>query len=262
MYEFDEAIEVDGTGAVRLPERWTMGPGYAHGGYLMSVALRAASMVTKHPDPISMSAHFARPGRVDRTAHIDTTTIKDGRTLGTVASDIRQDGVTDVATITTFGDLGGATDIAYRSAPYPDLPDPGKCIRADRTVNPLVPRMVDNLDMRLTPASTAWTEGVQLEEASMEGWVRFGDGRPIDSVSLPMFADALPPPIFRLGRFAPWTPTIEMTVHFRRRPQTEWLAVSFRTALVGGQFFESSGTLWDATGNLVAMSRQIQLVSR
>jgi hypothetical protein len=96
----------------------------------------------------------------------------------------------------------------------------------------------------------------------MEGWVRFADARPIDCVSIPMFADALPPPIFSLGRFAPWTPTVEMTVHFRRRPTTEWLAVSFSTALVGGQFFESSGTLWDESRNLVAMSRQIQLVSR
>lgn len=92
--------------------------------------------------------------------------------------------------------------------------------------------------------------------------MRFADDRPIDCLSIPMFADALPPPILSLGTFAQWTPTVEMTVHLRRRPATEWLAVSFSTSLVGGQFFESSGTLWDESRNLVAMSRQIQLVSR
>jgi acyl-CoA thioesterase len=239
-----------------------MGPGFAHGGYLMSVALGAASAAIRHPDPVAMSAHFVRPGSIDEIARVQAATIKDGRTLGTVTANITQSGGIIVSTITTFGDLSAAENIGYRSAPMPDLPDVDECVMATRAQNPLIPRMVDNLDLRLTPDSTAWARGVQLEDAVMEGWVRFADARPIDAVSLPMFADALPPPIFRLGRFAPWTPTIEMTVHFRRRPATEWLAVSFRTLLVGGQLFESSGTLWDDSGNLVAMSRQIQLVNR
>ena len=125
-----------------------------------------------------------------------------------------------------------------------------------------MPRMVDNLEMYLTPESTAWARGQTLETAMMQGWVAFGDSRPIDAVSIPMFADALPPPIFSVGAFAPWTPTIELTVHIRRRPATERLGVSFRTDLIGGTFFESTGTLWNDDGSLVAMSRQLQLVNR
>jgi hypothetical protein len=121
--------------------------------------------------------------------------------------------------------------------------------------------MVDNLDLRLTPASTSWAQGEPLDVATMEGWVAFADGRPIDVASLPMFADALPPPIFSVGTFAPWTPTIELTLHIRRRPATTRLGVSFRTDLIGGGFFESSGTLWGEDGSLVAMSRQLQLVT-
>jgi acyl-CoA thioesterase len=260
-YEFDEAIAVADDGTVDFPERWTMGPGFAHGGFLMSVALAAASKDAPKPDAVSMSAHFVRPGKVGG-AHVATATIKRGRSLGTVTADIIQSDKIDVATITTFGDLARADDISFRSVPFPEMPSPDECVVADRSQNPLVPRMVDNLDVRLTPASTSWAKGVPLKDATMEGWVRFADARPIDMVSLPMFADALPPPIFSIGTFAPWTPTIEMTMHFRRRPTTEWLAVSFRTALVGGQFFESSGTLWDDDGNLVAMSRQLQLINR
>lgn len=260
-YEFDDAITLDADGRADLPERWTMGPGFAHGGYLMSLALAAATLDAPRPDPISMSAHFMRPGKVG-SAEVNTEVLKAGRQLGTVAVDVTQNGSVDVATITTFGDLSDADDVGYRSTPFPDLPAPSLCIPASREENPLIPRMVDNLDLRLTPKSTSWAKGIQLDEATMEGWVRFADDRPIDCVSIPMFADALPPPIFSLGDFAPWTPTVEMTVHFRRRPTTDWLAVSFCTALVGGQFFESSGTLWDESRNLVAMSRQIQLVNR
>lgn len=261
-FAFDRAIATPDGASIDLPEAWTMGPGFAHGGFLMSVALSAASAQIDHPDPISMSAHFVRPGRIDERTEVRTARIKDGRTFGTVTADLIQSEKVVISTITTFGDLRDAGEIAYRSAPMPDLPSPDACIQADRSANPLVPRMVDNLDLRLTPESTSWARGVQLEDAVMEGWVRFADGRPIDAVSLPMFADALPPPIFSLGRFAPWTPTVEMTIHFRRRPDTEWLAVSFRTLLVGGQLFESSGTVWDEAGNLIAMSRQIQLVNR
>ena len=260
-YEFDDAVAVDSSGRAELPERWTMGPGFAHGGYLMSLGLSAALIAAPHPDPISMSAHFMRPGRVG-PADVVTNTLRSGRQLATVTADVVQEGSVDVATITTFGDLSGTGDVDFQSMPFPDLPPPSACIPADRATNPLVPRMVDNLELRLTPDSTSWAQGIQLGAARMEGWVRFADGRPIDCTSIPMFADALPPPIFNLGTFAPWTPTIEMTVHFRRRPQTPWLAVSFTTALVGGQFFESSGTLWDQSRNLIAMSRQIQLVNR
>ena len=43
-YEFDDAVALDANGGADLPERWTMGPGFAHGGYLMSLALAAATL--------------------------------------------------------------------------------------------------------------------------------------------------------------------------------------------------------------------------
>jgi len=208
-----------------------------------------------------MTAHFVRPGKVG-DATVWTRLVKSGRSLATVEADVVQDGAVEVATITTFGDLSDAGDVLFQSVERPDLAPRESCIRAPHADNPLVPRMADNLDLRLTPDSIAWTTGERLENATMSGWVRFADGRPIDAVSLPMFADALPPPVFNVGAFAPWTPTIELTLHIRRRPETEWLGVSFRTDLIGGTFFESSGTLWDDDGRLVAMSRQLQLIER
>jgi acyl-CoA thioesterase len=261
-YEYDAAVELTGgDNQVMLVDRWTMGPGYAHGGYLMSIALAAAAQVSPKPDALTMSAHFVRPGRVG-PATVPTDLIKAGRSLATVEADIVQDDKVVVATITTFGDLTSASDITYQSASMPDIPDRRMCIHADPSATPLVPQMADNIELLLTPDSTAWTRGVALTDATMMGWVRFADQRPIDALSLPMFADALPPPVFSVGAFAPWTPTIELTLHIRRIPDTEWLRVAFRTDLIGGTFFESSGTLWDDDGRLVAMSRQLQLIQQ
>lgn len=260
-HEFDEAVAVSADGRADIPERWTMGPGIAHGGYLMSLALAGAMPLSSHPDPVTMSGHFVRRATAG-PAHIVRDVLKVGRTLSTIGSNVIQDGATSLATLTTFGDLEAAGDIAFRSLSFPELPDPRACIVADPAQNPLVPTMVGNLDLRLTPESVAWATGETLENARMQGWVSFADGRRIDAISIPMFADALPPPVVTVGLFAPWTPTIELTVHVRRRPATERLAVSFRTDLVGGTYFESTGTLWNADGTLVAMSRQLQLINR
>jgi acyl-CoA thioesterase len=261
-FEYDNAIAISAEGnRALLPERWTMGPGYAHGGYLMSVALAAAGKTSTQPDAVTMSAHFVRPGRTGEAAVL-TKLVKSGRSLATVEADIVQNDEVAVSTIATFGDLSAAADVSYQSISMPDVTDRDQCHRASHGDNPLVPRMVDNLELLLTPDSVSWITGRTLENATMMGWVRFADERPIDQVSLPMFADALPPPVFSVGAFAPWTPPIELTLHIRRRPETEWLAVAFRTDLIGGTFFESSGTLWDDDGQLVAMSRQLQLIQR
>lgn len=257
-HEFDEAVAVASDGSVAFPERWTMGPGFAHGGYLMSVALSGAMGLAPDQDPISITSNFVRPGIVGE-ARIDRSLVKAGRTHSTIRSDVIQDGKVSVASLITFGDLDGSGDVRYRSVDPPAIPPPTECVPADAT-NPLVPRMVDNLDLRLTPMSLGFALGVDLEDARMEGWVSFADGRPIDSLSLPMFADALPQPILNLGFSPGWTPTLEMSVHIRRPPITERLAVSFRAALVAGQYFESSGTLWSEQGDLIAMSRQLQLL--
>ncbi len=261
-YEFDEAIHLEGEpAAASFPERWTIGPGFAHGGYLMSVVLAAATAQTSQGDPVTMSAHFVRPGRVG-PAEIPARLIKSGRSLSTVEADVHQRGRIAVATLTTFGDLSRAADILYQDVEMPPIPPREQCLKAERATDDRVPRMADNLDLYLTPESASWVQGSTIENAKMEGWVRFADERPIDCVSLPMFADALPPPVFNVGAFAPWTPTVELTLHVRRKPETSWLAVSFRTDLIGGTFFEASGTLWDDDGRLVAMSRQLQLIQR
>ena len=261
-YEYDRAVSVVGDkNTAEFPERWTMGPGFVHGGYLMSVALAAAVKASPQPDAVTMSAHFVRPGRVGG-AEVRTTLVKSGLSLATVEADIIQNDAVGVSTITTFGNLSTASDVTFQSVSMPDIAPRDQCHRAKHSSNPLVPRMTDNLEMLLTPDSVAWTTGRELSNATMRGWVRFADGRPIDQVSVPMFADALPPPVFSIGAFAPWTPTIELTLHIRRVPETQWLAVAFHTELIGGAFFESSGTLWDDGGRLVAMSRQLQLLQK
>ena len=96
----------------------------------------------------------------------------------------------------------------------------------------------------------------------MRGWFRLRDGEPLDTVSLLCAADAFPPTIFNADLPVAWTPTVELTAHVRSRPEPGWLRCRFATHFITGGFLEEEGELWDASGRLVAQSRQLALVPR
>ena len=117
----------------------------------------------------------------------------------------------------------------------------------------MVLHLEDHVETRM-PDDTAG------HRAETSGWIRFRDGRPPDLLALALFADAFPPSIFRLLGRVGWVPTIELTVHFRARPAPGWVRGRFLTDdLTDGRMIET-GELWDATGTLVARSRQLALL--
>ena len=96
----------------------------------------------------------------------------------------------------------------------------------------------------------------------MRGWFRLRNGEPMDAIALTCAIDAFPPTIFNLDLPVGWTPTLELTVHVRRRPAPGWLACAFTTRFVTDGLLEEDGEIWDSEGHLVAQGRQLALVPR
>ncbi|MBD3646521.1 MAG: thioesterase family protein, partial [Pseudomonadales bacterium] len=96
----------------------------------------------------------------------------------------------------------------------------------------------------------------------MSGWIRFADDRPPDTRTLVLLCDTFPPsPFGVLGQIG-WVPTLELTVHCRRRPAPGWIKAQLRTDdLYEGRMIET-GALWDSEDRLVAQCRQLGLVMR
>ncbi len=121
----------------------------------------------------------------------------------------------------------------------------------------------EHLLARLDPASaTHWQRGDPATDAALDAWIGFADSSEPDVFALPLFADALPPPLFRRVGFGGRVPTVELTVHVHRVPTPGLLRARFATRHVTGGLVHEDGELWDSSGQLVALSRQLAIISR
>jgi hypothetical protein len=88
------------------------------------------------------------------------------------------------------------------------------------------------------------------------GWTRMVD-RDLDDLAVPLFMDSWPTSIWAATGRSPGTPTIELSVHWRSKPQSDWHLAWFHTAHAADGYFVEDGALWSPNGTLVAQSRQL-----
>jgi acyl-CoA thioesterase len=256
-----ESLGEEGSGrwSGHVHPRWNIGDN-PNGGYLVSIALAALARASPHPDPVSVTTHFLRPGTAGADAEVATEVIRSGRTLTTARAALVQNGTTRIEVVAAFGDLAPAafdSDTPSMTPPMPHVPAPERCLKRSGLEQGIELPILDRLDVLIHPDQA---RAGQAGEAVVSGWIRLADGADPDTRSLVMFADAFPPSLFGALGMVGWVPTVELTVHVRRRPAPGWILGQFTTSdLNEGRMIED-GALWDETGALVARSRQLGLL--
>jgi acyl-CoA thioesterase len=225
----------------------------ANGGYLAAIAARALSAALDRPDPVTISVHYFYPGKPGDVT-IETRVLKQGRRFSSGTATLLAQGRTLLSCIGTFGDVTEASGPEIVDQGPPEMPDPDDCLPVAATP------FMGKTDLRLHPEDGQFRLGKRTGRALMRGWFRLRDGEPADTIALLCAADAFPPTAFNADLPLAWTPTIELTVHVRARPAPGWLRCKFATHFVTSGFLEEDGEIWDATGRLVAQSRQLALV--
>ena len=261
MHQFDQDTRVEqiseNSWSGYLSNAWNIGEN-PNGGYLVSVALQALKQKLNHPDPLSVTTHYLRPGTSDEPCLVDIDVIREGRTLSTARATLSQQGKVKLEILAVFGDLRESVGTDKEiTIPAPDIEMPNSCVVRDGSTQGITLPIATRLDTRLDPRDA---EPGGSDRAELNGWNRFQDGREPDTISLPLFCDTFPPSPFSLLGVVGWVPTIELTVHVRRKPSPGWLQARFSCEdLSLGRMIES-GQIWDSDGHLVAQSRQIGLV--
>jgi acyl-CoA thioesterase len=260
MSQFDNETRMEpldgGTFSGLVHPQWSIGNN-PNGGYLLSLAVAALRQQTpQHPDPLSITVHYLRPGLAGQPCRVDTQVLRSGRTLSTCRATLVQDGEARLEVLAAMGDLGISAD-ATLSIDAPAMPAPADCVaRSGHSQGVHLP-LLERLDILLHPDEA---EPAGAGRAQVTGWIRFKDQRPPDTAAALLFADTFPPSVFGLLGMVGWVPTVELTVHIRRRPAPGWMLGQFRTLdLSDGRMIED-GLLWDSSGQLVAQARQLALV--
>lgn len=258
-FEDETAVIAQGENAwsAHVSPRWNIGDN-PNGGYLTAIALRAMAQLGSHPDPLTVTTHFLRPGTGDAPAEIDAELIRSGRTLTTARASLAQDGRQRIEVLAAFGDLSvtAGPDAPVTIEP-PDIPGPDECVSRSAAEQGIDLPLLQRLDIRVPPdQAKAGAAGAPV----VSGWIRLADGTEPDIGSAALFADAFPPAIFGLLGAIGWVPTIELTTHVRRRPGPGWVLGRFETNdLHRGRVVES-GALWDRSGQLIVQTRQLGLL--
>ncbi len=261
MSEFEDetAIRPIGPGrwSTHLSSKWNIGDN-SNGGYALMPVLRAMAELVDQPDPVTVTTHFFRPGRGDTDGEVVAEVVRQGRSFTSATGSLLQEGKSRLTVLAAFGDLGGTAPSEREIAPPPpEMPPPEECHLRSGTDQGLDLPIMQRTEVRVRPEHGI-TGG--HEAAELDGWIRFADGTPPSPLSLPFFTDAFPPSVFSLFGRVGWVPTVELTVHVRRRPAPGWLQARLECDdLYDGRLIES-GRIWDSTGALVAQSRQIGLL--
>ncbi len=258
---FADATEVvdrgDGTFGAHIPEGWDI-VGNVDGGLLLAVVGRAVTTATGRPDPVTVTAHYLRPGRAG-PAVVSTEVLKVGKRFSTARATLHARGSEVITALATVGELEEGVEVLHLDGGPPGLPPLEECellVGGDG----FPPAFMDRVEVRLHPEDTGFIRGAPSGVPQVRGWFRLRGGEPIDGIGLLLAVDAFPPTVFNASFPAAWTPTVELTAHLRARPAPGWLECAFRTRYVTGGFLEVDGEVWDATGALVAQSRQLALV--
>jgi acyl-CoA thioesterase len=245
--------------AGQVSPAWNIGAN-PNGGYLLALAAQAMCQRTPtQPDPLSITVHYLRPGLSAQPCRIDTQLLRSGRTLSTVRGTLLQDGQARLELLATMGHLGdaGAAPKPLLTLPPPDMPPPEACPGRSAPAQGVGLPILQRLDVRLHPDDAVPGAAGRAE---LRGWIRFTDGRASDALACLLMADAFPPAVFGLFGLVGWVPTLELTVHLRRRPVPGWLLGRFWSHDLSDGRVVEDGALWDAGGHLVVQSRQLALV--
>ena len=256
MGQIDDETAVVATGEGRywteLRADWNIGDN-PNGGYAMLPVLRALVDSTGRPDPLSLTVHYLRPALGGKTGEIATQIVRAGRMATFVSGSLVQDGAPRLVVAAVLGDLSAPASEALDpllTVPAPPIPAPGDCVGRASVRQGIELQLLSRVDVRVRPDQP---DGA----AVVEGWIRLLDGTPPDTRSLPLFADAFPPALHQRVERVGWVPTLELTVHVRRRPAPGWVQARIECDDVAGGWMIETATLWDSTGALVARARQL-----
>jgi len=243
---------------IELDGGWSI-TGHLNGGYLTAVCGMVASEALDGAHPLTVSVHYLHAGRDGGPADAEVAVVRRGR-LSTARVTLSRGGVVLVDALVTTG-TPKDSPIQVDSAAVPDMPSIEECPdwAGDGPVAGM--ELLHTLEVRPHPSvGHAITGGAPLDEMVIAGWVRYRDGRPVDTALLLSAWDVLPPAPWATHVFA-GTPTVSSQVVLYPGEAVGALVVEARCETLRSGIIDETARVWDSTGRLMASARQTAILA-
>ena len=227
-----------------------------HGGYMGAVAVRGSESLAPGRSVRTMSTSFLRSGRVG-PAVLSVREVRSGRSITTMVAELVQnDQILIVSRLTLMTARSG---LEWSERRPPHLPPPADCVPFSPPAEVV---SFGRFELRFDPGRMPF-DG---EDASIGGYLRPLEARPVDAAWLVMAADCFPPPAF--ARIEPPTGgmSIDLTVHVHRSgfdlTDGAWLAGCFEIHDSTGGLAVERGRITQMDGTVVAESFHTRLTAQ
>jgi hypothetical protein len=220
-----------------------------HGGYLASLAIKAAETVVGDRPIRTVTTSFLRPAYAG-PAEVSVEVVRHGRSITNLTVTLSQSSKAIVVSQVTAADDVEST--VWETFPALDLPAIEQCV-------PIAPPPgVGHFDHGvavLDPADLPFSHGPR---ARVAGYMRPIEPRPIDAPWLGMALDWFPPASFTRIDPPAGGISISYTIHLHRTlpwlADDEWLGGIFRADISAGGIALEKGMITDPSGRILAES--------
>jgi len=256
----DEDTAIDGDGGkyrAKLSEHWRIWS--PNGGYLATIALRAAGRESTFRHPVSLACHFLSVGTYDEV-ELEVVCLRRSRVADSLRVKMSQKGRQLLEALIWLSD--GVDGYDHDDIAMPDVPPPG----ALRALDDLRPGTAPHpfwANIELRPVAFVPYEQRTKGAPREQQWVRFRPQPIFDDPLLEagrclIVLDALGWPAAshaHLGDPRFITPTLSLNVDFHERNHgSEWVLSDAWAPTARGGLMAMNSRVWGADGRLLASS--------
>lgn len=234
---------------------WAQGRG-AYGGLVTAMLVRALEADAPRGQALrAITTTFCAPA-TEGAATIRTEPVRAGRNVSTLRASLVRDDRTLATSLATFARAREGA-LAHRALPMPAAPPPESV--SDGPEEHYIPPFARRFAFRQTHGPRPFSGG---SEARVAGWCRLvDDDAPLDAALVSAILDAWPPAAVAVSPAWCGVASVELTYHFLApfplgRPG-DWVFYDAHASHVAGGLADERATLWTASGEPVATSRQL-----
>lgn len=228
-----------------------------HGGYLVAELTAGAAVLAPGQAVQSVHALFPRP-ITDGAALLSLHAERRGRGAAFMSGRAHSAGGQLAVIVQILTGLAGPGP-AYPAAPAPEAPDPEGLEPYAFPVE-LVP-FTQHLEIRPVSDSRPFAGG---EVAELVAWVRHDVTDADQTQTLLILSDALPPALYAVMDAPLPIPSADLTLHLTSHAQrcdpADWFLVRMTTEFAADGWSIDAASVWDRSGQLLAVGRQSRRV--